>query len=397
MYFFVDKVGAVRLDDKGFAPVERTKKDYCKQLFVGQDGSAYLVGWGIHKLTAKGKSTLASKAVTGKTIHDFGVQGPGGHIVAGKFRTLYVNNGKKWKQYAHTDIGFKDGALKGAYVDKAGKLFAMTTYALYVLDGDKWKTIVDSAKQKRKIFFSDMDVLPDGKMLFTMSGALAIYDGKTFAQHKTGGFSLKNAQLAPNGQIVVTSFNSVAAHDPEDFSAQAAFELKESGIKASRIDKASMDSQGRLWVATDNGVVILDKNMNPTHWPPGSMPAIAGKIMGVVAVGKGPAKVPEAGEIARGNIKGSLFHGKDAASKIPVEICDLPRMRFRKSPCEDKPFSAKTTTDEKGNFLFKDVPLNAYGIAAKMGAKWSTSMSSKCSGLKAGQTCNLGRLTVRKK
>ncbi len=72
-------------------------------------------------------------------------------------------------------------------------------------------------------------------------------------------------------------------------------------------------------------------------------------------------------------------------------------MRFKSSPCEDKPFVRTTMTDEKGNFAFKNVPLNAYGIAAKLGGKWSTTMSSKCSGLKEGQVCNLGRLSVRKK
>ena len=89
--------------------------------------------------------------------------------------------------------------------------------------------------------------------------------------------------------------------------------------------------------------------------------------------------------------------GSAPAAGSRVEICDLPRMMFKSSPCEDKPFSRSTKTDDQGSFTFKDVPLNAYGIAAQKGGKWSTTMGSSCSGLKEGEVCNLGTLTIKGK
>ncbi len=396
VYFWVRNVGAVRLDDSGFKKVDGTKKDYCTTMFTSPvDGAAHFVGWGVHKLTAAGKETVASKALTGKTIHDVAALGPNGAIVAAKFRNVWHNDGSKWTKYAHTDIGFEKGGIKGAYIDADGTVFLSTTYAFHVLDGGTWKPILSGATQEKKIFVNDFDVTEDG-ILFTLNGKMGKYDGKTMTRHKIDGFTFKASLIAPDGMVYVVSHDTITGHDAKDLSAQKAFSVKESST-GNRIIKASMDSQGRLWVATDNGVAILDDKMKPKHWKPGTIPEIAGQIQAVLAVGAGPKVVPEAGKVAEGNLKGLLYLEGAPAPNAKVEICDLPRMSFKTSPCEDKPFTRSTTTNDKGEFTFEKVPLNAYGVAALVGGKWSKTMGSSCSGIQEGQTCDLGKLNIKRR
>lgn len=396
LYFCVQDVGLVRLDDTGFRPVPGKKRLYCKAMFVGPvDGAAHVVGWSVDKVTAAGRTPVAQRELIGNAIHDFGALGPDGRKLVGKFRSLYVNDGKRWTSYDHTAIGFKEGSLKHGYIDAKGRVFAATTYGFFVLEKGKWTTVFDTAGSEQKVFINGFQVLADGRVLFDLSGKLGVYDGKTLVRHKTTGSSSRSIHLGDDGWVYVLSRYGLTGIDMTDFSIQKSFSLASSGLKAKQITHGTRDDQGRFWLTTDGGVLVLDKAFNPTFWPMGSVPAIAGSVGALVAVGRGPAQLPAVGPVATGHIRGQFFHGGSPAAGVPVELCDRPASVFKKTPCAKKTFFRRTTTDSKGAYIFREVPLNAYAVTAKIGGKWHKSLGTNCKQLEAGQTCDVGRLTVK--
>jgi hypothetical protein len=398
IYFCVDKVGIVRLDDKGFKTFPKKRLEYCKSLMISPtDGRGYMVGWSLDKLTDKGRKTVASKALLGNKIHEVGALGPNGSKLAGGFSGLWFNNGTKWSSFDKVAIGYTGGSPKHVYIDANSHIWLATTYGFYHYDGKAWNRLFDTAKAKSKLFIEKFEVLADGRIILFMSGKIGVYDGKGLAVHEVGNFSVKNGFVGKDGMIYVVGHKTITGYDATDFSPQKAFALDEAGLRATWISHASMDNTGRFWAMTDGGVLILDKDFNPTLWPTSSVSAIAGKLKHLVAVGKGPSKLPTPGKVATGSIKGQFLKDGTPLGNVVAELCESPAFTFKASPCERKPFSKKTTTSSDGNFIFADVPLSSYGVAVKVAGKWHKTMFSNCAGLKEGQVCDLGKLSLKTK
>ena len=399
VYFCVDKVGVVRLDNNGFKKLSKPRSWYCKAVFTNPlDGRGYLLGWSLDKLTSSGQQAVASKSLIGGKLHDFAAFGPGGSKLVGGFQGIWFNDGKRWTSFDKAAIGYSDGIPKHAYIDQNKHIWFATGYGFFHYDGTSWRTVFDTASSKDKIFISKFFVLADGRVLFLTGGKLAVYDGTGVSVHRTGGYaSPQNGFIGADGLVYMVTFDTVTGYDLSDFSAQKAFALKESSIKATSIKRSSMDQSGRIWLNTDAGVVILDKDLNPTLWPTSSMAPIAGKISNIIGVGKGPATLPSPGKVATGTIRGQLLKDDVPVVNTAVELCESPSMMFKKTPCTDKPFMRTVKTDAQGNFVFSNVPLSSYGVAAKVGGKWSRTMFSNCAGMKEGETCSLGKLSIRSK
>ena len=157
-----------------------------------------------------------------------------------------------------------------------------------------------------------------------------------------------------------------------------------------------MDASGRIWITTDNGLVILDaRGELLQQWLPGTVAGVDGTITAIAVVDDGPA-LPALRPAATGTVTGKVTRGGKPVPRATVELCDLPLISFTTSPCDSSTFARTATTDDAGRFQLPEIPIGSYSFAVKPDARWRVMMtgSNCCSRLRAGGTFDVGTITV---
>jgi len=155
---------------------------------------------------------------------------------------------------------------------------------------------------------------------------------------------------------------------------------------------ATVDAQGRVWVAADNALAVYERGGKLTSYGPGTVPALNAGVKAVLVDGAGPA-LPAVGEIQRGTVKGQvLAKGGKALEGARVTICASPRMMFRagETPCVGQPHEQQRKTGADGGLGFEGLALGTWGFAvlAPGEKKWSISFRDYCKDMKVGETCH---------
>jgi hypothetical protein len=172
---------------------------------------------------------------------------------------------------------------------------------------------------------------------------------------------------------------------------------KSSGANASKWEEVAIDGGGRIWLATDQGVVVLDGTGKLlTQWAPGTIEALRGEVTHVLVMGSGPAQLPAAGAAATGTVTGKIIKAGSPVVGAEVQICNSPSLVFSSTPCGDKPFKQTVKTDAGGAFKVPDVPIGSYGFAIRPpGGKWLITLGSDCcTQMKKRQEYDVGTLKL---
>lgn len=166
---------------------------------------------------------------------------------------------------------------------------------------------------------------------------------------------------------------------------------REPGFGCEYPSALALDERQRVWVASTTGVHVLHEGELVKAYPSGSQIELVGELRSIAIVGESPAVLPEPGPVRRGSIAGTLeFKGKPAV-KAKLEICPRPAPIFHDSPCGHSSLRATATTDAKGRFAIRDVPLARYGWALQIGEHWTMSEASSMPGpMHEGETLELG-------
>ncbi len=176
-------------------------------------------------------------------------------------------------------------------------------------------------------------------------------------------------------------------------------ELATFGLAATELDAIATDSLGRIWLASDGGLVLVNGTGEAIRaWSAGSNAALPGRVVSI-HVEVAPTMLPPINERRFGSISGTIVgHGrldpKKSALRI-VELCARPDSLFRGSPCAEAAVRRAGTTDDKGRFEIADVPAGRYGFAVQKDDDWVIDLTVDCcTQLFEGESVDVGKISV---
>jgi hypothetical protein len=309
-------------------------------------------------------------------------------------------DGGSWSKEDKAIVGVT-GLLKDIAVTDDGTVYVASSDSLHrKKKGGAWEK-VDLSKQTggKDPFFDRLARGPgDSLYLSYMHGVLM----------KSGdGWQPLGADfgIGASGSIAVATQGRVAAVKGlselvvvEPGGEQRTVQPGSAGIKAKRFHSVAHDDSGRMWIATDNGLAVLDATGKlARQYEPGTLAGVEGAVEHVLVVGAGPADLPAAGAAETGTVTGKVTKNDSAITSARVEICASPSMMFRSTPCEDASFKKETTTDASGVFKIADVPIGSYGFAVMEGGKWTITLGGDCCAkMKKGQEFDAGTIKLDK-
>lgn len=399
-YLAVQNKGVVVLDGGVFKPLDGSPKTLVRQMTLGRDGKAYLLGFdGIMSLEGTSTKMIArtSHDVTG-TVERVSTTPQGALWIAGaqKFGTW---TGAAWKMQRIDVLGEpSDGrSITGLACDDEGGVWLATSEGLHHRGPeDSTFAAIDVSKHADGALQGIARGLDAASMTaWTARGLLAIRGTTAEA------FSAGQTLAAPRGDLFVAhnrigvwegSSHTItrlhAGGEPRTYTLSEDFE-------GTQITALSVDGAGRTWVATDTSVTVMGPDDERARWSMGAVPAIAGRVVGIVVQGSGPA-LPEVGEPATSGLQGTIYVDDAPLAGGKVQVCPAPSRSIKRSPCEDSPIKFEGRTDSRGTFSFANVPLGAYGLGVKVGDSWKITFAAQYGAAMAvEQPYDIGKLKFR--
>ena len=281
-------------------------------------------------------------------------------------------------------------------VDRDGRVWVVQSAALWRLDGDHWAKVDLGFLGAKEPYLQAIALHADGSVYLTgLPGTYAFRDGRWSEAGLGSRYgSVDELVAGPAGHVAASGgVGTLAVQAPTG--AVRTVELSDGPAQARRGDVLAIDGAGRAWLATDNGLVIFDRDGGlAQQWLPGTVAGVTGKITAVTTVGDGP-RLPTLTTAATGAITGTVLRKGQRIAGATVELCDTPLTMFRKTPCESSTRSYRATTAADGSFRIADVPVGSYGFAVKPAAQWIILIGSNCcTDLVAGGSYDVGSITL---
>jgi ligand-binding sensor domain-containing protein len=325
------------------------------------------------------------------------------HLTLGPDAVLWACDHRsvhRWEHGAWTEEPpetFDSGLLQGLTVDLDGRPWVLTAHALWRLDGDRWNRIDGRAVGQTEPYFSAIVTAADGTVyVTTMGGTFAYRDGHwtaTALSERFGG--LDTLVAGPAGHVAASGGVGTLVVAAPDGPVRRT-NLADGPADARRGDVRAIDAAGRVWLTTDNGVVIVDARGDLVQqWAPGTVAGLDGKVTALAVVDDGPA-MPPLRAAATGTITGRVLRAGKPVARATVELCDMPLMVFERTPCASATAAFSGTTAADGTFQIPGVPVGSFGFAVKPDATWRVLLDGNCcSGLEPGGSYDIGAITVR--
>ena len=393
VYLAVAETGIVLLD-RGTAKLIQPLRYSVKRMVHGPDGAVWVAAIDGTFRIAGGKSTQigegtldALAVISANEVWGIGTTG------------IHHWSGGAWSVEEQAVLG-NVTLVRDIGVDAEGNIWVASTNQLHERKKGQsaWTTANLTKHVQGEPFFQEFGVGPDGTLYVTWSGGLLkLRAGEwTRVSANLGYTSPDHIYVSPVGTLAVVGgladlFVIPAAGPPKKVTPKSA------NIAASRWKDAALDGRGRLWLATDNGLAVLEKDgRRIEHWQPGTLAGVPGAVDHLLVVGNGPDRLPRASAPATGTVVGKVIRDGTPVSNTDLQICASPDMMFEKTPCENKPFVRSAKTDDGGQFHLPDVPIGSYGFAIKANDKWMITIGGGCcTAMKDGKEFDVGALRLK--
>ena len=392
-YFDVRDKGIVALTDDGFTTIPDSNV-YVARFVHGADGKLYAQTSGkVVEVAPTGLSTVATlDYATVGSVKAIDV-GHDGQIWAVGTNGISEYEDGSWTTTPKADAGLADDFEVGLALDADDEPWAATSSSIVHRVDGKW--VAASLPKGKTKYLDRMGRGPDGNVylstysdLFRMTGTPGKVAVKKGRFDSPGKFAFSQATLG----VARSGLQDVSVFFPAD---KAARFSGKADLKVGNVSAVAADDSGRVWAAGDGGVAVVGPGAERVTWRSGTFEEIAGQISEMTVRGQGP-KLPEAGEVKKGGLEGSVIQDGKPVANAKIELCESPSFMYRRTPCEGSPTHLSGVTDAEGNYEFNDVPLGAYGIAVKVGRKWQVTMGAALgTKMVAGETYDLGSFTVK--
>jgi sugar lactone lactonase YvrE len=390
-YFGVDDVGVVKLDGGKITRV--VENNYTiHEIVTGPKGVVYALAiGGLYKIEGGKASTIKTE---NHANYDRGAVGPDGVLWMTDRRGVTRYDGKQFTE--EPPATFDNALIQDIAVDRAGRVWINTPDHLWKLEGAAWTRVDTGFTGVKQPFFSMVVGGPSGE-LYTSSHGGTFYDLDGAWHELALKFDFGSADefaVGADGRIAASAgLDDVVLAAPGQ--PGRSVDLAAAGAKAKTADVLAVDGQGRTWIRTDNGLVILDRDGKLLQqWEPGTVQGIAGKVTAAAVIGAGP-ELPSTGPVATGTVTGKVLQKGKALAGAKIELCASPSMMFKKTPCDDASLTRTATTGADGMFSLANVPVGSFGFAVKPAGQWMIMLGSNCcTELEAGGSYDVGSITL---
>lgn len=319
-------------------------------------------------------------------------------------------DGKKWTSIGSPYKANSDQAddyPAALAVANDGKVYLAMYNTMATYDGKKWKAFPKQKAWGDYPSFAKMTVDSRGQLwvLQQTETGLVKFDGKKWTGYKQpADFAYaipKDIHADSQGRVwVATNLGLLALNDGE----WSVFTTEEDNLASNLVNSVSVDAAGRVWVGTIAGLSLFDGESWITYRMDNS-DILDNGINSLAVVGSGPAVLPEFVSKDPGQLQGTLFKDGEAVVDATVEICMMVVTTFTSfegdTPCEGQSMAQQTTTNVKGDFSFDEVPAGYYVLLISHDNGWTFLTDELGIGagriqVNAGEPLDLGTITLEK-
>jgi hypothetical protein len=423
VYLAIAGRGLVRFDGSGASVVVSERRTGpIDDLFVGPDGRVYLRdSVGLRRIDGGGGGSggAAERVVE---VARFGqaelgqvdslALGPDGEVWVIGGRRLATHAGRGWQLQPreHVAIGIAAEIVLGhdgtAWLFDAGRVSRRRAESESESESelgggaDEW-TAVDIGALGRGILLLHPSPSPSGAILAS-DGERLIRLTRDAAEpeqiglvdpSESGTLAYTRAlAIAGDGTLALASGGCALVRFGPDGRGER-IRVGPEAYTCATLEGLAVDTQARLWVASREGLSVLDPAGWVREYPAGSFAELAGPVAHMVVVGQGPAQLPDVPELARAHLRGQILVGAEPLADAAIEACPSVRLQTEGSPCSAAATRLRATSDGEGRFELREAAIGDYGFAVEIAGQWRwTTPPSFAASLRAGETHELGPL-----
>jgi streptogramin lyase len=170
-------------------------------------------------------------------------------------------DGATWTTYT-TDDGLASNSVWAIAAPPDGTVWFGTGGGASRFDGENWITYTAQDGLAYN-FASSIAVAPDGALWFGAGNSITRFDGESWTTYKTGdGSEVESIAVGPDGVLWLYTGRSVSRFDGQTWVTYTPANSGLAGLAWGSPRGLAVDSQGRVWVGTWNGLSVLDERVS---------------------------------------------------------------------------------------------------------------------------------------
>lgn len=397
VYFVINTKGVAKLDHSGVTLVLDKPERRLQDLLLGPDGGVYLLdAHSLRKLEGDRVSEVARFGLDEVAPVDSLAIAPDGTIwVTGSSGVGYWAGGE-WRISSRRSLGLDFSAALAIAADGTVWVHDANQLLRRPLGSNAW---IDA----------ELDSLGSGRLLLNLraapGGSVVGTDGARLIRLGTPEHELipldageraaytAELSIAADGTIALASRRCAVVRLAPDLAGEP-WRFAASDYACVTLEAMAVDAQQRIWVASREGLSVIDRAGEVVEYPAGSLPALAGRVSRMLAVGRGPS-LPAVAEPARAAITGRIVIEGEPLANAPIELCPTAELRGDGSPCAGAKLRMLGTTDAGGGFRFEAAPIGDYSFAVEVEGQWRwITPPSFAARLVAGEVFDMGSLPL---
>ena len=397
-YVAVNNRGIAKLDASGWSLVVDDKRAYYNKMFLGADGNVYVVDFeAVKKIDGSSVTEIAKfdyNTFSGASY--IATSKDGATMFGAAYNKFGTFSGGKWASAELTTIDAALDSLTGVATAGDGTVWVTGSKTIHFNKGNAgtWAKL-DISSLGEHFFFSHLSGSPTGDVFVTNGQHLVKLtpEKPEKIEFKVEGNSWASysADLAYNssGHVLAASLScDLVRVDPANSGEQWIATKKD--YNCLTLQAVALDNQNRAWVSSREGLSVVGADKTAMEYPNSTVPQLVGSyVTDIVVVGNGPA-LPAAGPVQTGGVTGKVLVEGTAVANSKIEMCASPSWGGSQ-PCFDSKVKFASTTNDKGEFTFENVPVGNYTVSVEISGKWQMyTLSNMATEMKVGSTYDVG-------